>query len=317
MKSPLAFLLCLCLLGMLISCSGRNETGQFSEDIVYRTVGDDWRNYYVSVVPNGQIQGLIVLLPSFGAPPEKFLYEIRLDSLAVASGLVMLAPSPQGRETHYLDDASIDTLHLMIQEASRRYNLAGKKFVIGGFSIGGTGALRYAERLLEGGWEQDLSLAGAFAVDAPLDFERLWLCFEKEMQQTSSQEADYFLRVLARSLGGSPQDYKPNYAKGSPFLASEENGGRAPLLKDLPLRFYVEPDTAWWKANGWLEYKYQNAQDMDLLVKQLRSLGSEQVELLKTSDKGYRKNGKRHPHSWSIVDERELLDWILKTIHEH
>jgi len=76
---------------------------------------------------------------------------------------MMLVPSPQGWGTTYLDDASIDTLHIMIQEASRKYGLVGKKFVVGGFSIGGTGALRYAERIIEKGMGT-LTLVGAFAV---------------------------------------------------------------------------------------------------------------------------------------------------------
>jgi predicted peptidase len=301
----------------MLSCSGRDRMSMYSEEITYRSVGNDWQNYYVTIVPEGQIRGLIVLLPGFGMPPEKFLYEIKFDSIAVRHGMILLFPSPQGPGTHYIDEASLDTLDLMIHEVSRTYNLNDKKFVIGGFSIGGTGALRYAQRIVEGKTKHHLTLAGAFAVDSPLDFERLWFSFEKELKQGPSQEVEYFLKVLRNTLGGSPNQYRLNYSKSSPFLSQEENGGRAQLLKDTPLRFYVEPDTIWWKENGWLEYEYQNAIDLDRISQQLQGLGNEHVELIKSAKKGFRKNGKRHPHSWSIVNEQELFDWILKTIQWH
>ena len=29
-----------------------------------------------------------------------------------------------------------------------------------------------------------------------------------------------------------------------------------------------------------------------------------------TIGKGFREDGSRHPHSWSIVDEKELIEWF-------
>ena len=304
----------LLVLLLLTSCSKSEEPRQVSEEITYRTAGAPWQNYYLTVVPSGEIRGLIVLLPGFGTAPERFLYEIKLDSIAPQLGLMVLVPSPQGWGTHYLDDASIDTLHVMIQEVTREHKLAGKKFVIGGFSIGGTGALRFAEQVLEGRFATYMTLAGAFAVDSPLDFERLWFSFEREVQRGRSQEAEHFLNALRDALGGSPEHHVQQYLRHSPFLASWKDGGEARFLKDIPLRLSVEPDSLWWKANGWLEYQHQNAHDLDRVFRLLRDLGNERVELIKTTDRGYRKDGRRHPHSWSIVDERELLDWALKTM---
>ena len=35
------------------------------------------------------------------------------------------------------------------------------------------------------------------------------------------------------------------------------------------------------------------------------------VTYIPTENKGYRANGNRHPHSWSIVDKENLMNWIL------
>jgi hypothetical protein len=39
---------------------------------------------------------------------------------------------------------------------------------------------------------------------------------------------------------------------------------------------------------------------------------NKKIELIKTENKGYRNDGNRHPHSWSIVEVDDLLRWILK-----
>jgi pimeloyl-ACP methyl ester carboxylesterase len=300
------------LLLTIISCSEGKESRLYSEDIKYRTVGDDGQNYYVTVFPDGEIQGLVVLLPNFAKSPEKFLYEIKFDSIAAQNGLLIMVPFPQGWKTDYLNNASTDTLNTMIKEVSQKYGLGGKKFVIGGFSIGGTGALRYAEKAVEGTYASNLTLAGAFTVDAPLDFERLWFSFEKELRAGPNKEAEYFLNAMRNALGGEPNRNLQTYARYSPFLASDGNGGRAHFLKTIPLRFYVEVDTSWWKAMGWLGYEDQNVYDQDRMIQRLREFGNKDVEQIKSTNKGYRKDGKRHPHSWSIVDERELTKWIIK-----
>ena len=38
----------------------------------------------------------------------------------------------------------------------------------------------------------------------------------------------------------------------------------------------------------------------------------EQVELIQTQNKGFRANGERNPHSWSIVDVDDLIYWMLE-----
>ena len=54
-----------------------------------------------------------------------------------------------------------------------------------------------------------------------------------------------------------------------------------------------------------------NAIDLAALVNELRILGNERAELIVTRARGKLPDGTRHPHSWSIVDEKELIDWFL------
>jgi hypothetical protein len=49
-------------------------------------------------------------------------------------------------------------------------------------------------------------------------------------------------------------------------------------------------------------------------VNLLRAAGNDDAELVITTGKGYRRDGERHRHSWSIVDEAELIEWVLRAM---
>jgi hypothetical protein len=57
-----------------------------------------------------------------------------------------------------------------------------------------------------------------------------------------------------------------------------------------------------------------NAIDLAALVNELKIRGNQQSELIITHNKGYQPDGTRHPHSWRIVDEKDLVDWFVGLI---
>ena len=60
-----------------------------------------------------------------------------------------------------------------------------------------------------------------------------------------------------------------------------------------------------------VDYEQMNAFHLERLSEFLMAKGYDNVELITTEDKGYRADGSRNPHSWSIVDQDGLLQWIL------
>ncbi len=57
-----------------------------------------------------------------------------------------------------------------------------------------------------------------------------------------------------------------------------------------------------------------NATDFSTMINTLRLLGNENAEFIATTGKGYRIDGRRHPHSWSVLDSEDTADWIEKMI---
>jgi hypothetical protein len=55
-----------------------------------------------------------------------------------------------------------------------------------------------------------------------------------------------------------------------------------------------------------------NASECSAMINELNRLGNEKAKLITTQNKGFIKpDNKRHPHSWSIEDNDELIVWLL------
>lgn len=59
------------------------------------------------------------------------------------------------------------------------------------------------------------------------------------------------------------------------------------------------------------DHEQMNAFYIKKLSETLIEKGYEHVEYIPTTNKGYRANGERHPHSWVIVDKKDLIKWMF------
>jgi hypothetical protein len=266
-------------------------------------------NCYRLYKPGNPVRGLVILLPYFGADANAFS-TAKLPRLLLIKNVATMAVSAAG----YLKDDEVLTLKGLIEQVAHELKIPTGALVIGGVSAGGTGAVRYAEHCLSGHCDSFLTPVAVFAVDAPVDFEGWWnretLNLRRGDPRSSEEESQRILAALRFALGGAPNQFREVYRKRSPFLASEKDGGNARLLRNMPIRLYTEPDVVWTIENIGRDYYTLNAMDQAALVLELRTLGNARAELITTTGKGFRPPGTRNPHSWTIVDEPKLADWL-------
>ena len=270
-------------------------------------------NCYRLYKPTNPPRGLVVMLPYYGSDANEFS-SAALPALLAKKNVATMIVSASG----YLVDDDVLTLKELIGEVVRELNIPPGHLAIGGISAGGTGAVRYSEYCISAPCDARFKPSAIFSVDAPLDFESWWnrltLNVRRGDPKSALGESEAILDALRSALGGSPSQVPLAYRSRSPFLASGMNGGNAHLLKDVPIRLYTEPDVVWLIDNLGLDYYTINAVDQAALVLQLRALGNTKATLITTSGKGYRPPGIRNTHSWSIVDEPELADWIVQCL---
>ncbi len=260
---------------------------------------------YDLIIPVEQ-KALLVLFPCFSCDAADTRKESRIADTAVANGIAVLMLN---FNRHILmSEAEQQEVIGTIAGAVKEHGVDASNTVIGGFSSGGNLSVLLAKELIAQPRSR-IGLNGVFAVDSPLDLVLLYECSQRDLTKTTfpehKDEARYIVSFLDSTLG-SPTDSLANYARSAPLLNT--SASVAPL-KDLPIRFYTEPDTAWWRANRDDSYEELNAFGLKRIHDTLVTVGNTRSEYITTEGRGVQ-HGRRHPHAWSIVDENELVQWI-------
>ena len=293
-----------------------NHNEEISIDKIVLDEKDPVSGYYLEVLPkNGNIDGVLVLMPGFGQLAEAIFPETDLHKVARKNNFLTIGFS--GRTKLYLDDALGNKLNNVLKDVIQRHKVNPEKFIFGGFSAGGVVALRYVELCKEFPDDYPVNPRGIFVVDSPIDLFFAWEMFETYLQDSLSeiavQEAQFVMKFM-RQEHGVPRENVEVYSKLSPFSMNKEFGENEVFLKDVAVRTYHDVDIPWRIKNRNQSVKYQNYVVTSELINRLNLLGNENAEFMQSFETGYRSNGERHPHSWSIVDEEECVGWMKKLI---
>ena len=272
--------------------------------------------FYDKLVPKNKPIGVLVILSGSGERIEDVKKQISLHTLAVQKNLLVIFPSINwGTNKHIPEHEFLDTIFKQIVS---EYKIPKNKFVIGGFSGGGMVALTYTEKANKYNDSTFIKPKAVFGVDPPLDYAHLWNHCKKDIERNFSepaiQEGKWIMESYTKEFGGSPEDFPENYVKHSIFSYGEKEGGNAKYLKSTPILLYTEPDVLWQMENRHRDYYDMNCVDIAAMINQLQVQGNKRAKLVVTNNKGRRLNGMRHPHSWSIMDSRQCLNWIIKQL---
>jgi hypothetical protein len=245
-------------------------------------------------------------------------FEMRLYTEAVKRNVAMLYVTTGNHFEFLFDEARYFQLAAYIQQALDTLDLANDRLLFLGMSLAGTRAMKFGKWCLEGKVSTGLKPAAIAICDAPLDFIRFWtdgaIAMKYQSNPTSVSEASWVNYQLEQHLGGTPRDHPERYRDYSPYVPQIEIESKLAAFSSVPFRAYTEPDIHWWMNNRQKSYYGMNALDATALIRDLRLIGNEQAELLTTIEKGFHPDGQRHPHSWSIVNNGELMDWFISIL---
>jgi hypothetical protein len=285
-----------------------------SNQVIAAPGAGEFQYRYRAYIPASPARALVVYLPQYGGTVNEWESSVLPQRLA-DSGIASLVGLPVPEGSGFMTDASLQALHAMLADAMHRLQCPPERLVLGGFSAGGVGAVRYGEVAVQGSLPGAFLPRAIFAVDPPLDLRRwyrgLQLTVQRKHPTPFLDEAREVIQVLHHLLGGAPDEVPQAYAHASAVMAFAEQGGNLKYLRDIPIRMYTEPDVLFF-----LDYVTDlyslNALDVIFAINELKAMGNTQAELIVTSGRGYRPDlgGMRMPHAWSIVDEPDLADWI-------
>lgn len=278
---------------------------------VYVSDNNKKQLYYHALVPQGKIKGALILLPGTWETTEHLISSTRtLHELAFKQNFIMLSLSINQRIT--LTEEIVITMNRMISDAITRYSIPKDKIVLGGWSMGGLFSLRYTELSNQDSGKTVIKPAAVFSCDGPSDLINIYQMFENKLKKfPDNSEASYGVNELKTYCGGTPDEARSTYIFYSVYTHSAKDGGNVKYLLKTPVRIYNDIDPNWWMQNRGLDMYSMNGLDQTAMIQWLNDKGNSKAEFINAYQKGYRIEGYRHPHSWSIVDPDECLQWIL------
>jgi thioesterase domain-containing protein len=269
------------------------------------------------ILPENSAQGVVVFID-----PRRFRSEAmelrpgEFETEALRRDVAVLHVTTGNPLDFLFEDREVDELARRIRDVLQANGLAGTPVFIAGLSLGGTRALRLAAFLAANGAPYGLRATAVAIVDAPLDMVRLWKAERRAamvgFHPAAADEGRWVTYLLETHLGGNPREAREEYVRYSPFVFGEEGGGNASHLRDIAVRAYHEPDVDWWIEHRRKSYYSMNSLDMAALVNELRLLGNARASLVTTHGRRAGYDDAVSPHTWSIVDNAELVDWFLR-----
>lgn len=305
------FLIILTFSLFAINCNGQ-KVSDLKIEKVFLDKSDTTKNCYTILYP-AKISwtGYLFLIPGFGETAENVLQQTALPKKLAQNGILTIIPTFQdGVLSFGVDSLSQQTFDRILKDVTSKHKLIDHKFYVGGFSIGGSCAIKYAEN-------STIKPTAIFAIDPPLDFERFYNSAKRDIRLSKDIEANqenvYMVDRLEKETGGSPRKNLTEYYNLSPYSFSDTTQTAIKKLINMPLRIYTEPDINWWLKERSADFTSMNSTECSAMINELNRLGNQNAILITTQNKGYRKpDNRRHPHSWSIVDNDELIKWLLK-----
>lgn len=263
---------------------------------------------------NQSTQTLKSVLVLFGGYPETtadIKREFEILDIAKENDIAVLFMN--FNQTLWLEEIEKQRLAEDLQNIFHENELATDNIYFGGFSSGGNVALLISDFLSQ--QNSKIAPKGVFAIDSPIDLLALHKSSKKNIERNFSEisvkESSWIIETLEEQLG-NPLKTISNYEKYSVYTSETNNFDNIKNLKTTKLRFYSEPDTLWWKENRMADFDQMNAFYLERLSVLFKKSNFKQVEYIATQNRGYRANGERHPHSWAIVDQKDLINWMME-----
>ena len=265
---------------------------------------------YVLYKTQNERSVLLIVFPDLGGNAESIKESFNILSTAKEANISVLMMN----FNHHLFLSKEDKILLtgILDSLITYYNLSPKKIIVGGFSSGGIVSTLWSNHLIK--INHEFKPQKVFAVDSPLDLVQLFnnvTNVDSSSHEVSLEEAEYITNYFEEALN-TKDSLIQKIGKVSPFNYSSLNFENIEKLKAIDFRIYTEPDSIWWKANRNFKFNETDSYQLIIFAKIAREHGWNNLQLIQTTNKGYRNNGQRHPHSWSIVDPKELREWIQK-----
>ncbi len=277
---------------------------------VKNTAGKVVKEEYYELHTAAKQKAVLVLFPCFPCNIEHTKAEAGFLKDIEKEGISVLLLNYNGKL--FLTEAEKKEYALALEAIFDKNKINRDNVFLGGFSSGGNVAFLLSGYLMKN--KNSVQPKGLLVVDSPVDLEKLYHNAERDVvanvDPDAVEEGKFLIEMFERELG-KPNEHPGKYKEASPYLISVNSTENIRYLKGIKTRFYCEPDLEWQQNNRGRKFEDLNAFMLKKANQSLTDLGSRTAEYIETRNRGIRANGKKHPHSWNIVDHEGLVKWML------
>ena len=294
---------------------------------IYQGDGENNSLFYYTLTPK-KTKAVFVLFPSsFESCESVISCNKNLIQKCFDKGIMTVVISTNFNRSLSLDKFALNFINKTFSEILNKFKAPKDKFILCGLSLGGMNALRYTEMSQDKNYNTTIKPIAVIGVDPPVDEMGLYKRALDEVnlyqpdstklnggQLNALAEGKMLVTDFKEMYGGSPETNAQDYIKHSPFTRTEIDGGNAKYLLHIPIKIYCDPDINWHLKNRSRDFYHINAADQTALINFLTLKGNKNAEFKSSLGKGYRLDGTRHPHSWTIIDTEDCINWMEKMI---
>lgn len=264
-----------------------------------------------------QVKNPIALLVLFNGSPGIAATIPQETSIPTEAKLANIQCIGINQQELFLSDTAYNRIKNTIEFCLKKYNIANRNLLMGGFSLGGYTSVRFTEMTKEKG-DSTVTPRAIFGVDPMLDQLAVYNYALKELNRNCDNAGSekygkpeaYWLKNYYLSNFGSPEKDSMIYINRSAYFVGISDGGNATFILDIPIRLYHEINIMWHIKERCRDITDENIIVGSQLINFLYNHGNKNAILIETKDKGKRSDGRIHPHSWSIADPKETVDWL-------
>lgn len=305
----------------------KNTISLIDTENIYQGDGESNSLFYYTLTPKVAKAVLVLFPSSFETCESVISCNKSLIQKSFDKGIMIVVLSSNFNRSLSIDKFALEFINTTFTELVTKYNAPKDKFILCGLSLGGMNALRYTEIAQDKNFNTSIKPIAVIGVDPPVDEMGLFNRAQDEVnlyqpdssnlsigQQNALAEGKMLVADFKEIYGGSPEQVPDKYIQHSPFTRTDKNGGNAKYLLTIPIKIYCDPDINWHLKNRQRDYYHINASDQTALINFLTLNGNNNAEFKSSIGKGYRLDGTRHPHSWSIIDTNDCIKWIEQII---
>jgi len=292
--------------------------GAYSQNVqkIIFDPSDSVAGYYLAIPPSsGTVRGVVVVVCPYRGP-ESILPETRLHNIAAASDLLTVFGSVGMRLLP--DSLAMRRLDGMFSNIVSRFGVDTSLFAVGGFDLAGASVLRYAELARERPSEFAIHPKAVFGIAAPVDLTGYYRRCERQIRKNFFPPAVSDSRSLLDRFNkelGSVAEHPERYSAVSPFSVGSSEPGNERWLRNVAVRLYYDTDIEWQLKTRRNGYYDTDLPDGSELIDRLLLQGNGRAEFVTSRLPGMRSNGQRHASAYSIVDETDCIQWIIRSLH--